>query len=317
MLEHLRRHQPAPDRAREKRRPIAPRHGIHPRRRADVGDPGDEEHAPDVQGSPTGEEAAQRDGGVRGHRGKDVLDGGEQPDQGIERAGGKGLEGSEEAGHYVSTATAITATPSPRPIHPIPSLVLAFTDTVDGGTSSAPASRSCIASMCGASLGRSQITVMSACTNSCPASSVLRYAWLSSWIESACFQRGSVSGNSRPMSPRAAAPRMASVRAWATASASEWPSSPLGCGISTPPTINLRWSANRCPSYPMPTRISGLEDPDGEVGGVLGVVDPHRGNGDAGGELRDGEQRVHPVQRPGRERDADHGEGGERGRKAP
>ena len=45
------------------------------------------------------------------------------------------------------------------------------------------------------------------------------------------FQRGSVSGKCRPMSPAQAAPSMASVAAWHTTSASEWPSAPRSDGI--------------------------------------------------------------------------------------
>src|SRR2546426_6426230 len=68
------------------------------------------------------------------------------------------------------------------------------------------------------------------------------------------------------MSPRPAAPRMASVRACATASASECPTSPREYGISTPPRISFlpSPSANRCESYPIPTRMSGVEDADRE-----------------------------------------------------
>src|SRR2546421_146510 len=67
------------------------------------------------------------------------------------------------------------------------------------------------------------ITVMSALTKLRPASTTRRYARLSRSSESASRQRGSVGGNICPMSPRPAAPRMASVRACATASASECP----------------------------------------------------------------------------------------------
>src|SRR2546422_3684468 len=106
-----------------------------------------------------------------------------------------------------------------------------------------------------------------------PASTTRRYARLSRSSESASRQRGSVGGNICPMSPRPAAPRMASVRACATASASECPTSPREYGISTPPRISFlpSPSANRCESYPIPTRMSGLEDADREESGVLGV----------------------------------------------
>src|SRR3989442_10132189 len=156
---------------------------------------------------------------------------------------------------------------------------------------------------------------MSALTKLRPASTTRRYARLSRSRESASRQRGSVGGNICPMSPRPAAPRMASVRACATASASECPTSPREYGISTPPSISFlpSPSTNRWESYPIPTRMSGVEDADREESGVLGVVDPDAGHRDAPGHLRRGEQGVEPVQRPGRERHADHGKIGERG----
>ena len=46
--------------------------------------------------------------------------------------------------------------------------------------------------------------------------------------------------------PAAAAPRIASVTAWQTASASEWPSSPLSNGMVTPPRMS-----GRPPAQPM------------------------------------------------------------------
>src|SRR5438093_11552434 len=159
------------------------------------------------------------------------------------------------------------------------------------------------------------ITVMSALTKLRPASTTRRYARLSKSRESASRQRGSVGGNICPMSPRPAAPRMASVRACATASASECPTSPREYGISTPPRISFlpSPSANRWESYPIPTRMSGLENADREESGVLRVVDPDAGHRHAARHLRGGEQRVEPVQRPDRERHADHREIGDRG----
>src|SRR5690349_364542 len=115
------------------------------------------------------------------------------------------------------------------------------------------------------------------------------------------------------MSPKPAAPRSASVRAWATTSASECPASPCRWGTATPPRINFRRSANRCESYPMPTRISDLEDSDRQVGGVFGVVDTDAGHRHTARDLRGGEQRVEAVERPHRERHPDHRQIGERG----
>jgi hypothetical protein len=64
----------------------------------------------------------------------------------------------------------------------------------------------------------------------------------------ASFHRGSVSGKCLPMSPRQAAPRIASVAAWQTTSASEWPSAPVGEGIVTPPRTSGRPPTSRCRS---------------------------------------------------------------------
>ncbi len=70
------------------------------------------------------------------------------------------------------------------------------------------------------------------------------------------FHRGSVSGKCRPMSPRATAPRIASVMACASTSASEWPASPFSDGTVTPPRMSGRPSTSRCRSYPVPTRMA-------------------------------------------------------------
>src|SRR5882762_2938414 len=159
---------------------------------------------------------------------------------------------------------------------------------------------------------------MSALTNVSPVSTTRRYARLSKSRESALRQRGSVGGNICPMSPRPAAPRTASVRACATASASECPTSPRGWGISTPPRMSFlpSPSAKRCESYPIPTRMSGLEDAERQQSGVLGVIDPDAGHRHAARYLGGREQRIEPVQRPGRERHPDHREIGDRGGKS-
>src|SRR5918997_2948985 len=64
------------------------------------------------------------------------------------------------------------------------------------------------------------------------------------------------------MSSRPAAPRRASVMAWARTSASEWPVRPLSEGISTPPRTSLRpasGAAKAWASTPRPTRKVILE----------------------------------------------------------
>ena len=59
------------------------------------------------------------------------------------------------------------------------------------------------------------------------------------------------------MSPSAAAPNSASVIAWQSASASEWPARPCVCAISTPPRMSFLPSTSACVSQPSPTRQSG------------------------------------------------------------
>src|SRR5690349_9776370 len=73
------------------------------------------------------------------------------------------------------------------------------------------------------------------------------------------------------MSPRPAAPSSASQIACSSTSASEWPSRPLACEISTPPITSLRPSAKGCTSKPWPILMSlaSLEDRLGD-GQVLG-----------------------------------------------
>ena len=80
-----------------------------------------------------------------------------------------------------------------------------------------------IASMWSRSFGVSSITVTSTLPTSNPCSAASDTARRSRSRLDASFHRGSESGKCRPMSPRHAAPRMASVIAWHTTSASEWP----------------------------------------------------------------------------------------------
>ncbi len=59
-----------------------------------------------------------------------------------------------------------------------------------------------------------------------------------------------------PMSPRLKAPSTASETAWHNTSASEWPNSPFGEGISTPPNTHLRPDTSGCTSNPKP--VTGM-----------------------------------------------------------
>src|ERR1700694_3867664 len=75
-------------------------------------------------------------------------------------------------------------------------------------------------------------------------------------------------GNNLPMSPRPAAPSSASITACVSTSASEWPSSPVGWPMETPPRMRSRPALKRWTSYPMPTFIQlVLPLPGGGWGG--------------------------------------------------
>src|SRR5580765_260040 len=61
------------------------------------------------------------------------------------------------------------------------------------------------------------------------------------------------------MSPRPAAPRIASINACVITSPSECPASPRGCSKRTPPSTSGTPSSNACASTPRPTRSSAIE----------------------------------------------------------
>src|SRR5581483_7680029 len=63
---------------------------------------------------------------------------------------------------FASSTTASAAMPSPRPVKPRPSLVVALTLMLPASQFRSPARVARIAAACGATFGRSQITVMSA-----------------------------------------------------------------------------------------------------------------------------------------------------------
>ena len=84
-----------------------------------------------------------------------------------------------------SVATAIAATPSRRPTKPMPSPVVALTLTRSGSTAMARASPVRIASRCGASFGRSSMTVLSTCSIAKPCRSSSPAIERSRTIESA------------------------------------------------------------------------------------------------------------------------------------
>ncbi len=133
----------ASDRGARSRRPrfgreeppaVAPGHRVHRRGAGEVGEPGDEEDAERSGQTPIGEEGTQRHSSIRGHRRDHVLDRGKQGENGVDGDGRK-LRHPPEQGldqRASSVATAMTAMPSPRPMNPIPSLVLALRLTEPG-----------------------------------------------------------------------------------------------------------------------------------------------------------------------------------------
>src|SRR3954447_23174697 len=83
------------------------------------------------------------------------------------------------------------------------------------------------------------------------------------------------------MSSRPAAPRIASVSACASTSPSEWPASPRGWSIWTPPSTSATPSSSACASTPRPMRRSDTErlrkliersDPEIRLGRVVEVA---------------------------------------------
>ena len=147
-----------------------------------------------------------------------------------------------------SSATACAAIASPRPTASTPSLVLPLMLTrgrrCRARRRRARASRRRTARIFGA---RGSTVTSTLPTRSRCARRARRRARSRSRLD-ASFHRGSVSGKCRPMSPRPAAPRIASVTAWQTTSASEWPSAPRSDGIVTPPSISGRPATRRCRS---------------------------------------------------------------------
>src|SRR2546425_1131927 len=148
--------------SKEHRRP-----GVH------VGARGEPKPARGYRHPPPRQERTERDDGVGGNEGENILEGGEDGDQRVERARREGFERVDEIGHS-NTATAMTAIPSARPIHPIPSFVFPFTEMASGATDRAPASRSRICVTWGPIFGCSAMTVTSAWTSLWPAASTAR-----------------------------------------------------------------------------------------------------------------------------------------------
>ena len=112
-----------------------------------------------------------------------------------------------------------------------------------------------ISEIYGLSLGACAITVISALLTRSARIFSISATLSSSFIESAFLYCGSLSGKHCPISESPAAPSIASISACRATSASECPSSPVSCGISTPHSTNLRPFTRACTSKPLPMRI--------------------------------------------------------------
>ncbi len=97
-------------------------------------------------------------------------------------------------------------------------------------------SASRIASRYGPIRGASQMMVTSTWSIRPPACSTRSRACSRNSDEAAPRHCGSDGGKWSPISPAPSAPRIASVSAWRTTSASLWPVRPLSCGMRTPPS---------------------------------------------------------------------------------
>src|SRR5919106_38400 len=149
-------------------------------------------------------------------------------------------------------ATAYAAMPSPRPVNPSPSVVVALTDTAPGSISSAPATALTISSRSGLNLGAAATTVESMFSIAQPSSRNRTPIWERISRLDVPSQRSSL-GNRSPRSPKRAAPSSASATAWQRTSASECPASPGPSGIRIPPITSGRLSSTAWASNPNPT----------------------------------------------------------------
>src|SRR6266852_1196534 len=162
----------------------------------------------------------------------------------------------EEQPHPRST-TASAAMPSPRPIAPSRSAVLALMLTWPRSISRSAARFATIAPVCDAILGACAMMVASTLATLKPAARIFLPTSRSRVRLFAFLYFGFVSGKCSPISPSAAAPSSASHIAWMSTSASEKPSSPFSKGITTPPTTSFRPATRACRSKPCPI-LTGL-----------------------------------------------------------
>src|SRR5580693_2128405 len=155
-----------------------------------------------------------------------------------------------EAGR--TRAVAIAAMPSPRPVSPSPSVVVA--ERLTGAPDSASLSTAIASARLGPTLGRLPMTQMARFPVVNPAAATSRAVSRSSATPGAPAHSGREVPKWVPRSPSPAADSSASQAAWAAASPSEWPASPVSPSHSSPARYNVRPASNGCTSTPSPTR---------------------------------------------------------------
>ena len=147
---------------------------------------------------------------------------------------------------------AMAAAPSPRPVRPRPSVVVA--DRLTDAPARA-ADRACSASVRrGAILGRLPTTWTATLPMAKPASATSSRVRLSSRAPGASAHSALLTPNWLPRSPRPAAESSAEQIACAATSPSEWPTRPGSPGQISPARCNFLPSPNLWTSTPMPTR---------------------------------------------------------------
>src|SRR5690625_1612070 len=147
-------------------------------------------------------------------------------------------------------AVAMAAMPSPRPVRPSPSVVVA--DTVIEAFAAADSFRSASARR-GANFGRFPTICTATLPISKPAARTRAAASASNAAPEAPFHCGSPVPNWAPRSPRPAAENRASQAACAATSPSEWPLTPVSSGHSKPARNRILPDTKGWTSVPTPT----------------------------------------------------------------
>ena len=150
---------------------------------------------------------------------------------------------------------AIAAMPSPRPVRPSPSVVVA--DTLTEAPDSASLSTFSASARRGATRGRFPITCTTTLPMTKPASLTSRNVSRSSATPDAPAHSGREVPKFSPRSPSPAADSSAVQMACDATSPSEWPSRPASPGHSRPARYSSRELVSGCTSTPIPTLGSG------------------------------------------------------------